>query len=230
FVHCSSLTTLVGKSTPKTASRADETRRLNPEDMLGPYPLSKLLAERAVETASSAGLDAVIALPTEPLGPGDEALTPPTRMILDFVRGATPAYIDCMLNFVPVRSLAAGLIAARDRGRKGERYILGGENVRMADLLLATERASGRARPKTRLPIAVAYAAGLIDTLVAAPLSGKAPRAPLTGVRLAARPVEFSSGKAARDLKWRADPYEPALIETIAWMREVGLDRRSGRD
>ena len=230
FVHCSSLTTLVGKSTPKTASRADETRRLNPEDMLGPYPLSKLLAERAVEAASSAGLDAVIALPTEPLGPGDEALTPPTRMILDFVRGATPAYIDCTLNFVPVRSLAAGLIAARDRGRKGERYILGGENVRMADLLLATERASGRARPKTRLPIAVAYAAGLIDTLVAAPLSGKAPRAPLTGVRLAARPVDFSSGKAARDLNWRADPYEPALIETIAWMREVGLDRRSGRD
>ena len=223
FVHCSSLTTLVGKGTPKRPSFATESVRLDERDMLGAYPRSKLAAERAVEKAAGEGLNAVIALPTEPLGAGDETLTPPTRMILDFVRGATPAYIDCTLNFVPVQSLALGLVAARDRGRKGERYLLGGDNVRMTDLLAAVSRATGRATPTTKLPVAVAYAAGLVDTFVLAPLTGKAPTAPLTGVRLAARPVEFSSEKAARELGWRATPFEPALIETVLWLRERGL-------
>lgn len=225
FVHCSSLTTLVGKKTPKRASASTEAERLEERDMLGAYPRSKLAAERAVERAAREGLDAVIALPTEPLGPGDEGLTPPTRMILDFVRGATPAYIDCTLNFVPVRSLALGLIAARDRGRRGERYLLGGENVRMGELLAAISRATGRAGPKTRLPIAVAYVAGFFDSFLIAPATGKAPRAPFTGVRLAARPVEFSSEKAARDLGWRATPFEPALVETVDWLTERGLAR-----
>lgn len=223
FVHCSSLTTLVGRKTPKRPSTATEAVRLDPRDMLGPYPRSKLAAERAVERAAREGLDAVIALPTEPLGPGDEGLTPPTRMILDFARGATPAYIDCTLNFVPAPSLAHGLIAARDRGRRGERYLLGGENVRMPELLAAISRATGRTTPKTKLPIAVAYAAGLADTLFIARLTGNPPTAPLTGVRLAARPVEFSSEKAARDLGWRATPFEPALVETIAWLKERRL-------
>lgn len=223
FVHCSSLTTLVGRSTPKGASRADETRRLEASEMLGAYPRSKLLAERAVEKAVAGGLDAVIAVPTEPLGPGDISLTPPTRMIRDFVNGATPAYIDCTLNFVPVDSLAEGLIAARDRGRRGERYLLAGENVRMAALLAAIARLTGRTAPKTRLPIAVAYLAGFVDTVLIAALTGKAPTAPMTGVRLAARRVEFSSEKALRDLGWRAGAFEPALEKAVAWLRDEGL-------
>ena len=195
FVHCSSLTTLVGEKTPIGASTADETIRLDPTDMLGPYPRSKLLAERAVEEAAQNGFNAVIAMPTEPLGPGDDSLTPPTQMILDFLNGKTPAYIDCMLNFVPVDSLAEGFIAARDKGRAGERYLLGGENVPMNKLLNMLAEITGKPMPKTKLPYGVALAAGILDTGVIARLTGKAPKAPLTGVRLA---EDVSSFQAIR--------------------------------
>lgn len=223
FVHCSSLTTLVGRSTPLGASAADETKELAAAEMLGPYPRSKRLAEIAVEEAVRDGLDAVIAIPTEPLGAGDESLTPPTRMILDFVNGRTPAYIDCTLNFVPVDSLAEGFIAARDRGRRGERYLLGGENISMTRLLAALEELGERAMPRTRLPYIVAQIAGAIDSGLVAPITGKPPKAPLTGVRLAGRRVSFSSEKAARELGWRASPFEAALAETLAWMKSAGL-------
>jgi dihydroflavonol-4-reductase len=223
FVHCSSLTTLVGRSTPLGASEANESQHFEPEDMLGPYPRSKLLAERAVMTSVAEGLDAVIAIPTEPLGPGDAGLTPPTRMILDFVNGRTPAYIDCMLNFVPVESLAEGLIAARDRGRRGQRYLLGGENISMPQLLDALARLTGREMPKAQLPYAIAHIAGLIDTGVVARFTGKPPKAPLTGVRLAGRRVSFSSEKALLELAWRAAPFEPALAEMLKWFESEGL-------
>lgn len=223
FVHCSSLTTLVGRRTPIGASSADETIALNPRDMLGPYPGSKRLAELAVDAAVVDGLDAVIAIPTEPLGPGDAGLTPPTRMILDFASGRTPAYIDCMLNFVPVDSLADGLIAVRDRGRRGQRYLLGGENVAMEALLEAIGRLTGKAMPRRRLPYAAAQLAGLVDTGIFARLTRKPPKAPLTGVRLAGRRVSFSSEKAARELGWRAGPFEPALAETLQWFKAEGL-------
>ena len=227
FVHCSSLTTLVGKATPIGPSQADETVRLEPGDMLGPYPRSKLEAERIVEKAAldgpEGGLDAVIAMPTEPLGPGDEALTPPTKMILDFANGATPAYIDCILNFTPLDGLARGLIAVRDKGRRGERYLLGGDNIPMRDLLAMIAAASGRPAPATRLPYWVALAAGALDTKLVSAVTGAAPKAPLTGVRLAGRQASFSSAKALRDLGWRADPVGPALKETIAWFRDKGL-------
>jgi dihydroflavonol-4-reductase len=225
FIHCSSLTTLVGRRSPIGASDADETRRLEPQEMLGPYPRSKLMAERAVEAAARKGLDAVIAIPTEPLGPQDRALTPPTRMIRDLLNGALPATIACTLNFVPVESLALGLIAARDRGRRGERYLLGGENIGMSDLLAAIERVSGAPMPKLKLPYAVALAAGVVDTLIAALSTGRRPQAPLTGVRLAGRRVSFSSDKAARELDWKAGPFEPALKAAVDWLRAEGLAR-----
>ena len=220
FVHCSSLTTLVGSGTRIGASTADETTRLASEDMLGLYPRSKLLAEHAVENS---GLDAVIAIPTEPLGPGDESLTPPTRLILDLIAGKTPATIDCMLNFVDVKSLAEGFIAARDKGRRGERYVLGGENVPMRRLLDALERQTGRKMPRTRLPYGAALLAGLVDTHLIARIAGAAPKAPLTGVRLAGRQVSFSSAKAQADLGWKSAPFEQALAQALDWFREKGL-------
>ncbi len=223
MVHCSSLTTLVGRATPIGPSTADETIRLDPDDMLGAYPRSKLAAERIVEAAVCEGLDAVIALPTEPLGPGDDGLTPPTQMILDFANGATPAYIDCILNFVPVESLAGGLIAARDKGKSGERYLLGGENITMKKLLSLLEKLTGRAMPKTRMPYTIALAAGVIDTGLIAAITGKPPKAPLTGVRLAGRQVSFSSEKARCELGWAAGDVEAAMIKTLDWMRQKQL-------
>ena len=223
FIHCSSLTTLVGEKTPIGQSTADETLRFEPIEMLGPYPRSKLMAEEIVEAAAKDGLDAMIAMPTEPLGPGDDSLTPPTQMILDFTNGKTPAYIDCILNFVPVESLAEGLIAIRDKGRTGERYLLGGENIAMKELLAMITEISGRATPKTRLPYWVALAAGVIDTKIVAAITGKAPKAPLTGVRLAGRQVSFSSEKAKSELGWQAAPVPQALKNTFAWFESQGF-------
>jgi len=223
MVHCSSLTTLVGTPTPVGASQTDEETRFEPDDMLGPYPCSKLLAERAVEEESARGLDAVIVLPTEPLGAGDDSLTPPTQMILDFANGKTPAYIDCILNFVPVDSLAEGLIAAREKGRSGERYLLGGENTPMRDLLEKIAALSGRPAPKTKMPYWVALMAGTVDTKLVSAITGKPPKAPLTGVRLAGRQVSFSSVKAARELGWRAAPMETALRAMLDWAKEKQL-------
>jgi len=223
FIHCSSLTTLVGEKTLIGPSTANETLRFAPDDMLGPYPRSKLLAEQIVEEAAKDGLDAMIAMPTEPVGAGDDSLTPPTQMILDFANGKTPAYIDCVLNFVPVESLAEGLIAMRDKGRAGERYLLGGENIPMTKLLVMITEISGRKTPKTRLPYWVALAAGVIDTKIVAAFSGKAPKAPLTGVRLAGRQVSFSSEKAKTELGWEAAPVQQALKNTMAWFETQGF-------
>lgn len=223
FIHCSSLTTLVGRRTPIGASTAGESVIQGVRDMLGAYPRSKLLAEQAVASAISAGVDAVIAIPTEPLGPGDEGLTPPTRMIVDLVNGRLPATIDCTLNFVSVTSLAEGLIACAARGRRGDRYILGGENVPMARLLDELQQRTGKAMPRARLPYAVALAAGVVDTALVSSITGKAPKAPLTGVRLAGRRVSFSSAKAARELAWTSEPFEAALAASLAWMRDSNL-------
>ena len=223
FVHCSSLTTLVGKNTPIGPSTADESERLSSSEMLGPYPRSKLAAEHIIEGAAAEGLDAVIAMPTEPLGPGDEALTPPTKMILDFANGATPAYIDCVLNFVPAASIAEGLIAARERGERGARYLLGGENTPMIRLLAEIEKVTGVPAPTTKMPYWVALAAGAVDTGLVSAITGKPPKAPLTGVRLAGRQVSFSSEKAARDLGWRAANWRPALRAAIEWFDTQGL-------
>lgn len=226
LVHCSSLTTLVGRAAPLGPSTADERTQVAPDEALGPYPRSKMLAEDAVNEAVAQGLDAVVAIPTEPLGPGDASLTPPSRMIVDLVNGRIPATIDCMLNFVSVSSLAQGLIAAGARGRRGQRYILGGDNVSMARLLSELEQQTRKAMPRIRLPYAVALAAGVFDTGVVARLSGKPPAAPLTGVRLAGRRVSFSSRKAERELQWKSAPFETALGEAIAWFRENGVIAR----
>lgn len=220
FIHCSSLTTLVGAGSRIGASEADESTRLAAGDMLGAYPRSKLLAERAVEQSD---LDAVIAIPTEPLGPGDENLTPPTQLILDLLAGKTPATIDCMLNFVDVRSLAEGLITARDRGRRGERYILGGENVSMRRLLDTLGEMTDKKMPSTQLPYAVALLAGVIDSEIVSRITGIAPRAPLTGVRLAGRRVSFSSAKAETELGWKSAPFEMALKSALDWFAAKGM-------
>lgn len=223
LVHCSSLTTLVGRRTAIGASRADEGAVLRSNETLGAYPRSKALAEEAVAAAVSAGLDAVIVIPTEPLGPGDESMTPPTRMIVDLLNGRIPAAIDCMLNFVSTCSLADGFIAAAERGRKGERYILGGENVPMARLLDELHRRTGRLMPRTFLPYSVALMAGVVDTHLIAALTGKPPMAPLTGVRLAGRRVSFSSAKAELELGWKSEPFEAALAAALSWLKTRGF-------
>ncbi|MEM9706077.1 MAG: NAD-dependent epimerase/dehydratase family protein [Pseudomonadota bacterium] len=223
FVQCSSLTTLVAAEVPIGPSVANENTRIPPERLIGPYPKSKARADAAVEEAVAEGFDASIAIPTEPLGAGDDGLTPPTRMMLDFARGKTPAYINCTLNFVPVECLADGLIAVRDRGDCGEKYLLGGQNIPMQTLLEALGRMVGRKMPRLALPYSFALAAGIVDTHIVSRITAKEPKAPLTGVRLAGRQVSFSSEKSASSLDWRASDFNAALQQTVDWFREKGM-------
>lgn len=225
FVFCSSATTLVSRRAPIGPGEADEAVELAPRELLGAYPASKRRAEIAVARAAREGFGAVIVNPTEPIGPGDKGLTPPTKMMLDFVNGANPAYLDCLLNFAPTADLAAGMIAAGDRGRPGERYILGGEDVALRNLLLMLTEITGRPTPKAKLPYWAALAVGAIDTHMVARATGGPPKAPLTGVRLAGRRIRFSSDKAARELGWRSGPFRPALQAMLDWADGAGLIR-----
>ncbi|MEL6378810.1 MAG: NAD-dependent epimerase/dehydratase family protein [Pseudomonadota bacterium] len=222
FVHCSSLTTLVGRSTPIGPSTADETMLKPVADMLGPYPRSKWRADEVAIASSDETMAVKVAIPTEPLGAGDEGLTPPSQMMVDFINGKTPAYIDCILNFVPVTGLARGLIAVRNRGRAGARYLLGGENQSLEAILTKLEARTGQKMPTLKMPYAIALLAGFVDTKIVSAVTGRPPKAPFTGVRLAGRQVSFVSENAQRTLGWQAGSFDQALDAFLTWARDAG--------
>ncbi len=220
MVHVSSYTTLVG-GPDRGEVTLDETVELPPSAMLGPYPRTKREAELFALAAARLGQEVVIVLPSAPVGPGDRRLTPPTRMLRDLAVGRTPALLDCLLNLVDVRAVAAGVIAARDRGRSGERYLLAGEDVPMPELAGRVARLAGVRPPHRRVPFRVALAAARVEARIAA-LTGRRPTAPLTGVRLAGRRVQFSSARARAELDFAPPPLDDALADAVAWVREAG--------
>lgn len=226
FVHGSSLTVLMTRTRDGGEVRIDETRETRLEDMLGPYCRSKFLAERAALAAAApdgGGLPLVVVLPTLPVGPGDRNLTPPSRMILDFVNGRAPAYLDCRLNLIDVRDLAAGHIAAAEHGQPGERYILSNENIRLSELLDLLSELTGRPINRARrIPYALAQAAAWVDETLADLVTHRPPRAPLTGVRLAGVRALFDSAKAQRDLGLPQSPIRDALRDQLLWFRSRG--------
>ena len=158
-VHCSTEAILLPKRTSGGAA-IDEGARPDFSDMPGPYTRSKHQAEQAVQAAVRRGLDAVIVNPTVPIGADDRNLTPPAAMLAMFLSGKSPAYLDCVLNLVDVRDVTAGMVLAAERGRTGERYILGGENLALRDLLTLLEQTSGRAMPKLALPGVARFGVG----------------------------------------------------------------------
>ena len=216
IVHTSSVATL--KPLPN-GQPSDETHPLEPEAAVGAYKYSKVLAERAVATmVEREKLPAVIVNPSTPIGPGDIRPTPTGRLIVEAAAGRMPAYIETGLNFVHVDDVAAGQLAALQRGRIGERYILGGHNVLLRDMLAEIARQVGRAPPKVRLPrrlmFPLAYGAEAV-----AHITGREPFLTTTGLRLAKDHMFFSSAKAERELDYRARPYAEAVAEAIAWFR-----------
>jgi dihydroflavonol-4-reductase len=205
-----------------TPEALDETVSWTVDDMPGPYCRSKFLAEQAALAAARNGLPVVVVNPTLPIGPGDIHLTPPTRMLLDFLTGRAPAYLDCAFNLVDVRTVALGHILAAEKGRIGERYILGGRNITVADLLAMLGRLSGRPMPNRRIPYWMAWtlaAAGEALSIV----TKRPPVAPLTGVRLARTPMRFDSGKAIRELGLPETPLEASLQDALDWFAEQRL-------
>jgi len=226
FVHGSSLTVLMSRTSSRGEVRIDETCETRLEGMLGPYCRSKYLAERAALAAAASdggGLPLVAVLPTLPVGPGDRNTTTPSRMILDFVNGRAPAYLDCRLNLIDVRDLAAGFIAAAERGRTGERYILSNKNMLLTDLLnVLSEIIKLPINRARRIPYGLARAAAWVDEAIADLVTHLPPRTPVTGVRLAGVPALFDSTNARRDLGLPQSPIRDALRDQLRWLRAQG--------
>jgi dihydroflavonol-4-reductase len=199
----------------------DEQTPVGIEDMQGPYKRSKFLAEKVALEFAGDGLPVVIVNPTAPVGDHDFKPTPTGKMLVDFVRGAMPAFLDTGLNVVDVRDVAAGHLAACERGRAGERYILGAENLTLERIFGTLADAVGKAAPRIRIPYAVAYAAGVVSTAWAG-VTGKEPLAPLDGVKMARKKMWVRHEKAARELGYAPGPAAGALKRAVDWFRDNG--------
>ncbi|MCC6891083.1 MAG: NAD-dependent epimerase/dehydratase family protein [Hyphomicrobiales bacterium] len=217
IVHCSTEAILLPQRGRGAATLVDESVQATMADMPGPYTRSKLAAEQGVLDAARAGADAVVVNPTVPIGPGDRNRTPPAAMLAMFINGGTPAYLDCVLNLVDVRDVAAGMVLAGQHGRRGERYILGGENVALGDLLQRLERVAGRSMPKRRVPGWLALASAAVAERIA-DWTGRPPAATREGVRLALRSQPFDSRKARDELGYVPRPLDAALADAVAWL------------
>jgi len=218
FIHTSSVATL---AVPRGTALPDETTVARIGEMVGHYKRSKLLAEQEVLAAAATGLPAVIVNPTTPVGPGDWKPTPTGRMIVDFLRGRMVAYLDTGLNLVPVEDVAEGHLLAAERGRVGERYILGGRNMALKEIFDALAVVSGRPAPRVRMPFAVALAAGYASEMFAR-ISSREPPVPLEGVRMARHKMFVDASKAQRELGFAPGSVEEALGRAVSWYRERG--------
>ncbi|MBI1355591.1 MAG: NAD-dependent epimerase/dehydratase family protein [Acidobacteria bacterium] len=199
----------------------DETSPVSLADMTGPYKRTKFLAEKEALDAARRGLPVVIVNPTAPVGEADLKPTPTGKIIVDFLRGAMPAYLDTGLNLVDVRDVAQGHLRAADRGEPGERYILGCRNMSLREILESLATITGRPAPGVRIPYVVAWLFGAGETVLAG-LTGREPRAPLEAVRMARKKMYVRSEKAERELDWRPGPPEAALERAVAWFRANG--------
>jgi dihydroflavonol-4-reductase len=220
IVHTSTESILKSYRRPNP-EMVDETVAWTVDDMPGPYCRSKFLAEQAALRAAAGGLPVVIVNPTMPIGPGDLNQTPPTRMLLGFLTGKTPAFLECRFNLVDARDVAQGHVLAADKGRIGERYILGGTNLRMSELLSELASLTGIAMPRRRLPYPVALGFAVLSETWAN-ITKKPPVAPITGVRLAHTPMLFSSSKAIAALGLPQTPLRTTLTDAIDWYRQRG--------
>jgi len=192
------------------------------EDMVGAYKRSKFLAEQAALEAARAGLPVVIVNPSTPVGPFDYKPTPTGRVIVDFLNGRMPAYLDTGLNLVDVEDVARGHLLASVRGKIGEKYILGGENLTLGQVFQLLAALSGVPAPKLRIPYAVAYGFALAAEAIARTVTKREPRASLTAVRMARKRMFFDSGKARRELGYAPRPVDDAVARAIAYYRESG--------
>jgi len=218
-VYTSSVATM---GIPGDGAPGDEQTPVSLEAMIGHYKRSKFLAEQVALEAARAGQPVVIVNPSTPVGPGDIKPTPTGQLVLDAAAGRMPAYVDTGLNIVHVDDVAAGHLLAYQRGRTGERYILGGDDMTLREILALIAKLVGRKPPRVRLP----YAAVLPIAYLAEAwtrVSGRSGRITLEGVRLARKRMFFSSAKAVRELGYRWRPPSEAFDDAVRWFRERGL-------
>jgi dihydroflavonol-4-reductase len=198
--------------------------------MIGHYKRSKFLAEQVAVDAAKSGAPVVIVNPTAPVGPGDWKPTPTGRIILDFLRGKMPAYVDTGLNVVAVEDVATGHLLAAEKGRIGERYILGCRNMTLKQILDALSAITGRRAPRVKLPHVVALMAGYADEMYSR-LAGREPQIPVEGVKMSRHKMFIESDKAAQELGYRAGKIESALERAVQWYEENGyIPNRAGNN
>ena len=224
-VHCSTESILksVRRSAQTANSPTDESVELTIEDMAGAYCRGKFVAEQEAFAAAKKGLPVVIVNPTVPIGPGDRRITPPTRMMLGFLNGIYPAYLNSTLNLIDARDVALGHVLAAEKGEVGTRYILGNVNLQLGELLRHLESISAIPMPKRQVPYWLAYSVSFIQEFLADYVTKKAPSAPLTGVKLARSPMIFDNTKAKTQLGLTLRPLEESLKDAIADYQQRGL-------
>lgn len=218
-VHTSSVATI---RLPDDGSPADETTPYGEGEGVGAYKQSKVAAERIVERlVAERGLPAVIVNPSTPIGPRDVRPTPTGRIIVEAAQGRMPAYVDTGLNLVHVDDVAQGHLLALEKGRIGERYILGGQDASLSEMLAAIAALTGRKAPTVRLPIGPLRPLAAVAELVGR-VTGKEPFLTRDALQMASHHMYFASAKAERELGYRARPYREALADALDWFRARG--------
>lgn len=200
----------------------DENSPVSLANMIGPYKRSKFMAEEVAIAAARSGLDVVVVNPTTPVGERDIKPTPTGRIIVDFLKKKFPAYVDTGLNLVDVTECARGHVAALEKGRSGERYILGGENLTLKQILDKLAAITALPSPKIKLPYVVALAAGVVDEMFTGHILGREPRATIDAVRMGRKKMFVTSAKAERELGWKTIPVDGALRRATEWFRSNG--------
>ncbi|HXN97951.1 MAG TPA: hopanoid-associated sugar epimerase [Candidatus Acidoferrales bacterium] len=218
IVYTSTVATI---AVPRHGALPNEGTHATLDEMIGHYKRSKFLAEQVAVEAAAKGVPVVIVNPTAPVGPWDWKPTPTGRIILDFLKGKMPAYVDTGLNVAAVEDIAAGHLLAAEKGRVGERYILGARNMTLKQILDALSAITGRPAPRVRLPHAVALAAGYANQLFSR-LAGREPQIPVEGVKMSRHRMFVESDKAARELNYKTTSVEAALERAVRWYEQQG--------
>src|SRR6202795_2151021 len=211
-----------GEVRPHTSPVADEESPVALADMIGHYKRSKFMAEQVAVEAARSGVDVVIVNPTTPVGERDIKPTPTGRIVLDFVKRKFPVYVETGLNLVDATECARGHVQALEKGRAGERYILGGENLTLKQILDRLAVITGLKSPTLKLPYVFAFAAGGVGEMGTGGLLGREPRATIDAVRMGRKMMFVSSAKAERELGWRTVPVDGALRRSVDWFRGNG--------
>ena len=201
---------------------ADEDSPVSLDNMIGHYKRSKFMAEEVALAAGRGGMDVVVVNPSTPVGERDIRPTPTGRIVVDFLKKKFPAYVDTGLNLVDVRECARGHIAALEKGRSGERYILGGENLTLKQILDKLAAITGLPSPKVRVPYVLALATGIVDEVVTGRIRGREPRATIDAVRMGRKKMFVSCTKAERELGWKTVPVDDALRRAAEWFQANG--------
>lgn len=213
---------------PRDGSSGTEETPVSEADMIGHYKRSKFLAEQEARRFAEEGLAVVIVNPSTPVGENDIKPTPTGQVIVDFLNRRLPAYVDTGLNLIDVRDVAAGILLAGERGRPGERYILGNVNLTLKAMLDLLAGVTGLPAPQVRMPYAVAWLAVGLENVVAERVLHRAPAHPFEGVKMARHHMFFDASKAVRELGLPQSPVQDALARAVDWFRANGYVRRTG--